>query len=328
MDSLVTQDGIVVVGTVAFDTVAKVRTLPGNDETVRIQQHERAHGGAGANVAAALGQLGERPRLLSTVGEDFVDSAYERELNASGVNLELVDVVDAPTSRVYLFTDDEKRQQIYSYPGAVEQMRRLEIPETSTDRCHIAHFAAGNLEAYPSLMAELEYVIFDPGQEIFQHDIEAVRECLPHTEILVVNEHEFSYLEEQLPEATADLVEPTGQLEALLISRGEAGCEVHTAAGRDTVPAVSADVADPSGAGDAHCAGLVFGLSCGLNLTESVRLGSTIAGFVVEQKGAQARLPRPTKIRTRFEGTWGDWPIETASEEALSVPGSGDVEGE
>lgn len=158
-------------------------------------------------------------------------------------------------------------------------------------------------------MSRFDHVTFDPGQEIFQHDIEDVRACLPEVDILIVNEHEYNHFEERYQEPVDQYVEPEGTLEALVVSRGGEGCEVRTPDREFTVPAVSAEVADPSGAGDAHRAGMVMGLSHGLDLVQSLQFAATLSSFVVEQNGAQESLPSTENIRVRHEDVWDCWPF-------------------
>lgn len=52
------------------------------------------------------------------------------------------------------------------------------------------------------------------------------------------------------------------------------------------VAAYKVEVADTIGAGDAHCAGVLKGLSEGLNLFNAVKLGNKVAAIVVSKHGA------------------------------------------
>lgn len=296
---------VVVAGTIAFDVVAEVDRLPQPDEAVRLRHLVERPGGAAGNVAMGLARLGLRPVLLSSVGPDFVDSDYQKALVEAGVVLDHVVTSDSPTSRVFLFTDPDERQQIYSDPGAAVHMDMVEAPDGAT----LGHFSAGDFAAYPPIMGRMEQVTFDPGQEIFQRPYAEFEACLPHVDILFLNEHEKAHIEANMGR---DLLEGLGGLDrppGVVISRGSRGCTIYESDDRIDVPAAPVRVRDPTGAGDAHRAGFVFGLVHGLNLEKCARLAGVTAAFAVEARGTQDGLPSTEDLQQRYEETWKEWPL-------------------
>ncbi|MDO9545120.1 MAG: carbohydrate kinase family protein [Pelolinea sp.] len=95
-----------------------------------------------------------------------------------------------------------------------------------------------------------------------------------------------------------------------MISKGivittDGGNKVHTidkdgSAFLVTPPKVEAK--DATGAGDAFRAGLLFGLTQGKTLTESIRLGAASGSLKVGHLGAATTLPEVSEI-TRLAGT-------------------------
>lgn len=65
------------------------------------------------------------------------------------------------------------------------------------------------------------------------------------------------------------------------------------------VPAYPVEVVDTIGAGDAHCAGLLAGLSAGWPLPQAVDLGNRVAACVVASRGA-AGAPDWQQLQQRF----------------------------
>ncbi|PYB00548.1 carbohydrate kinase family protein, partial [Serratia marcescens] len=65
------------------------------------------------------------------------------------------------------------------------------------------------------------------------------------------------------------------------------------------VPAYPVDVVDTIGAGDAHCAGLLAGLSAGWPLPQAVDLANRVAACVVASLGA-ANPPDWPQLQQRF----------------------------
>ena len=67
-------------------------------------------------------------------------------------------------------------------------------------------------------------------------------------------------------------------------------------------------VLDPTGAGDAHRAGLIKGLVSGLAMPEAARLGSVSASFALEKLGTQEHAITPALFRQRYEAVFGPLP--------------------
>ncbi len=288
-------------GTLAWDTLARVEELPGPDEAARVTGARREPGGAGANVAAALARLGGEPTLLTAVGPDFAGSAYEARLQALGVDLQAV-VDEAGTAHAWVFTDGAERQHIYFHEGASPAMANLQPVEAPW-----GHFAPGELGAYPPFMEAVERVSFDPGQEVFHRDPTDVRACLPRADVLFMNRHERERMESVLGHPLVELL--SDELEVLVETRGGEGTRVVTVEDAFTVPAVPVTVRDPTGAGDSHRAGFLHALMNDWGVEAAARLGNVLASFTVEAPGTQAALPTLEEARGRYEGTYGSGPF-------------------
>lgn len=292
---------VLVAGTTARDTVLRVPELPEPDTAVRAERVEDVPGGCGANAAYALARLGHAPELLTAVGEGFAGSSAEQRLTEAGVSLaHAVRDRERATARAVVTTDATDRQTIVYHEGATPAMTRLEPLETD-----FAHFAPGELSAYPRLMQACGTVTYDPGQETFYRPIEEVTAPIEHADVLLVNEHEA----ERLASAYGGMGALVGEVEALVVSDRE-GQTIHTEGGRQRVPGVEAEAVDPTGAGDAHGAGVLHGLAEGWSLAEACRLGSVLAARAVESLGAQEGLPTLGAARVRYEAAYGAWPGE------------------
>lgn len=290
---------MLVAGTTARDTLVRVTELPGPDTAERADEIADATGGCGANVAYALARLGHRPRLMSAVGGDFAGSRFEAHLEDAGVDLDaLVRKQDQRTARAVVTTDASGRQAITYHEGATPAMREL-----SPHEAPIGHFGPGELTAYPRLMRACERVTYDPGQETFYRPLEDVLAPVEHTDVLLANEHEA----ERLAEAYGGLDALTRDLTAVVVTDAT-GQDVHTAEESARVRGVEADVVDPTGAGDAHSAGVVHGLEAGWTLETACRFGSVLAAFAVEHVGAQAGLPTLEAAIARYETAYGSTP--------------------
>ena len=110
--------------------------------------------------------------------------------------------------------------------------------------------------------------------------------------LLTPNNHEAELLsdikitdEQSLKEAAKQIMEKL-DLEAILITRGEAGMTLKVK-GKPfvTIPTVAKEVYDVTGAGDTVIATLALGLACRLTLAEAATLANYAAGIVVGKVG-------------------------------------------
>src|SRR5690606_11266554 len=105
--------------------------------------------------------------------------------------------------------------------------------------------------------------IFDPGQGLPMFDGEDLRRFVERATGGAVNDYEWQLLRERTGWDVADF---TARTEALIITRGAQGSEIHTREGKLEIPcARAARVVDPTGCGDAYRAGLLHGLMHGLD---------------------------------------------------------------
>lgn len=289
---------LTVVGTLAWDTLARARSLARPEETAGVEAvTPDAFGGTAGNVAMAMARLGHPPRVLAAVGPDFARSAYETVLREARVDLSLLQRTDAPTSRAYVFFDAEGRQCTYFFAGASGRLRTMPLDGR-------VHLAAGEIARYPDLVAGAEFVSFDPGQELFHRDVADVVRVLPHVDVLFTNRHERAVLEKATD--VARLFD--GRLRALVETRGRDGTRLVTREGETVVPAVAAKAVDPTGAGDAHRAGFLVALERGADLETATRLGNVMGSFAVETVGPQASLPTMAQALARYGDAFGSSP--------------------
>jgi adenosine kinase len=126
------------------------------------------------------------------------------------------------------------------------------------------------------------------------------------------------------------MAQKTGKSEAELISstpltvvtRGEQGSTIYSSEtddgrGLEIPVAPVRGVVDPTGAGDAYIAGLVFGLARGFPLEVVGRVAALSAAYAVEQQGGQEHHYTPAEFARRYADAFGHSPeVEAIAEPA------------
>ncbi|MGO9177360.1 MAG: carbohydrate kinase family protein [Desulfobaccales bacterium] len=266
-------------------------------------------GGTAGNIAYNLALLGEKPVILATAGKDF--APYREWLARLG--LPLTGIKEIPgdfTAGAYITTDLSDNQITGFNPGAMRHFSDYCFDGVDAAAAY-AIVAPGGLEdmlvytrAYQA--TGLPY-IFDPGQSIPAWEGGRLREMAAGAQALIVNDYELEMFREKTGLTDQELQELAP---LLIVTRGEAGSYLLTAAGRHLVPAVRpSQVQDPTGAGDAYRAGLLKGLALGLSLEESTCLGAVLASCCVEQQGTQEHRLEISQFWERYRENFGAPPL-------------------
>ena len=305
---------ICVTGSVATD---HLMTFPGSftDSLVADQLHtislsflvddlQVRRGGVGANIAFGLGCLGLRPILLASVGEDFED--YRSWLERHGVDTTMVHQSQVAHTARFVCTTDAKQNQIASfYPGAMSEARNIEIGPVLQEAGQIDLVLVGpnDPEAMLRHTAECRQrgipFAADPSQQLASMDGAAIRELIDGAAYLFTNEYEASLTEQKTGWTAEEILQRVG---VRVTTLGKNGAKVETSAGeiaRVGVPQ-EAQVADPTGVGDAFRAGYLAGVAWGLNAERCAQIGSMMATLVIETVGTQEYEFTASEFLDRF----------------------------
>lgn len=269
------------------------------------QDHARAHGGTGANIAWNLRLLSEEPLLVGTVGHD--GESYRTFLQENGIRAEHIEVLlEHATSTAVIATDSRERQITFFHPGADAAGT---WPVSRLDPATIAYAITSPRDVRVTMEA-LEWChhhrvpcIFDPGQNMLCFTVDNLRRALRMCSGLVVNASEWETLTSLLSVSLEDVL---AIVPWVIITRGADGCHVHTRDESLRLPACPVEtIVDPTGAGDAFRAGLLAGLARGWPLVGGCKLGAALAAKVVEQQGCLLPACDLHELSQRMQAVYG-----------------------
>ena len=309
---------IIVTGSIAYDYLM---TFPGRfaeyilpDQLDRlslsflVDEMRRQRGGCAANIAYNLALLGERPRVMATVGQDFGE--YRQWLEQQGVDTSLIrDEPDLFTASFFGNTDQNGHQIASFYAGAMARARELSFHDLEADEIELAVISPNDPQAMAKYAAECQELgipyLYDPSQQIVRLAGEELREGLEGCSLLVVNDYEFELLREKTGLSAAAIRHTPSR--ACVVTLGAEGARIWTKEGVYDVPAVPPRRAeDPTGIGDAFRAGLIKGLALGLSWSLAGRMGALAATYALEQIGPQSHRYTLPDFVTRFREHFDD----------------------
>ena len=262
-------------------------------------------GGTAGNIAYSLSLLGEKPRILATIGQDY--HRYFEWLKQIGVSIDDIRVVEEELTAGAYITSDTRNNQITGFnPGAMKQQSGFDFGSINPKDC-LAIVAPGNLGDMTDYTAEYEkrgiFSIFDPGQSLPAWEPAALAKCISQSKMLVCNYYEMEMICNSTGKSREQVAET---VETAVVTKGSDGCELLTASGTVVIPVVpAADAVDPTGAGDAFRGGLIKGIVEGRSIERAVQMGNVAGHYAVRKWGTQQHSFTMAEFNAVLEQNFG-----------------------
>lgn len=300
---------IVVCGSVAFDTIAvfegyfKEHILPDSIHSLSVSffvpTMRKEYGGCAGNIAYNLRLLGGNPLPVGAVGADADD--YLKHMQELGIDTKYVRVIpDMFTPQCFITNDLDNNQIASFHPGAMSRSAENDVSDVDAVWGIVAPDAKEGMFAHARrLHARSIPFVFDLGQAMPLFSGDDLNEMLGLAQILTANEYEASVIEQR---SGHSMVELSAHLQAVVVTRGAHGASLYVG-GQETViePFQVDNVVDPTGCGDAHRAGLLFGLSEGWSLRDACCLANVMGAIKISSKGPQNHQPDRGQISAMLE---------------------------
>lgn len=287
---------VLICGSIAFDTIMNFggrfadQLLPDQLHNINVSflvpSLRRDFGGCAGNIAYALRQLGGAPLPMATVGIDGAD--YIARLRSQGISTEFVrQVPGMMTAQAMIMTDTGNNQITAFHPGAMTQAHINTI--TARDDIRLGIVSPDGREAMQQHAAQFHAAgipfVFDPGQMLPAFNGEELLRFIELADWVAVNDYEAQMLCERTGLSLADLSQ---RVRGLAVTLGEQGCDIWEGGQKQHVPAVpAAQIADPTGCGDAWRGALLYGLEQGWSLARCAALGNRIGAIKIAVAGPQ-----------------------------------------
>ena len=277
---------VCVVGSANLDLVATTPRIPGPGETVLGNGYAEHAGGKGLNQAVAAARSGARVAFVGCLGDDDAGHRLYAVLAGEGIDATEVTTSSSPTGRALIVVDAGGENSIVVVPGANNDVALpASLPAANVVLCQLEV----PLDRVARALAEARRggatTILNPAPAApLPSDLVAT--C----DIVVPNEHEA----ESLGGARALLA---AGCRAVVVTRGGAGVDVHTADGFVHCPAFTVKVVDTTGAGDAFCGALAARLAAGDELHGAVRWAAAAGALATTVVGAVPAQPTADRVR-------------------------------
>lgn len=285
---------ILVVGDVVDDVLVRPLSPVTVDSDTR-SRISRRPGGSAANQASWLGVLGADVTFVGRLAAADRDR-HAAALTACGVTPRLVGGGRTGTVMVLLGAAGDRT--MFTDRGAGADLDPSDVDMTGMDHLHLTGYSLAPPAPLAALLdlARERGVPFsvDPSSVAFLREIGPDRflDLTAGALAQFPNEAEARVLTglDRPEEMAARLAE---RHRVAVVTLGALGAVVATAGEVSTVPAVPAECVDPTGAGDAFCAGFLHAWLAGASPADAGRAGAAIAARAVATVGARPDQSEP-----------------------------------
>jgi adenosine kinase len=307
---------ILLTGSVAYDYLMtfpgqfKEQILPERLASISlsflVDSMSKQRGGIAPNIAYTMALLGQKPRVMATVGEDFGD--YRAWLDSKGVDTSLMKVVPGIFTASFFATTDHDSAQIASfYPGAMAYSATQSIKELPNrpDLVIVSPSAPDAMMKFPAECRELGIkYLYDPSQQVLRLEGEELARDMEGAYFLFCNDYEFGLISKKTGWSLDQILE---HVKVLVITRGKDGADLYSDGDSVHIPTVPEDeVVDPTGVGDAFRGGFLTGYSHGFDWKLCGEIGSLSAVYCLEQRGTQNHSYTAADFVNRFRRHFDD----------------------
>lgn len=307
---------ILLTGSVAYDYLM---TFPGRFQeqilperlasislSFLVDSMSKQRGGIAPNIAYTMALLGERPRVMATVGEDFLD--YRNWLEAKGVDTSLMEVIPGQFTASFFATTDQVSAQIASfYPGAMAHsaLQSLKKLDPKPDLVIVSPSAPEAMMKFPAECRELGIrYLYDPSQQVLRLEGSELARDMEGAYFLFCNDYEFGLISKKTGWSLDQILD---HVKVLVITRGKNGADLYAGPESVHIPTVPEDeIVDPTGVGDAFRGGFLAGYSHGFDWKLCGEIGSLAAVYCLEQRGPQSHSYTRKEFVERFRKHFDD----------------------
>ncbi|MGE5374917.1 MAG: carbohydrate kinase family protein [Bacteroidota bacterium] len=307
---------ILLTGSVAYDYLMtfpgyfKEQILPERLASISlsflVDSMSKQRGGVAPNIAYTMALLGERPRVMATVGEDFEE--YRAWLESKGVDTTLMCVVPGLFTASFFATTDQASAQIATfYPGAMGQASTQSLKDLSLkpDLVIVSPNAPDAMMKFPAECRDLGIrYLYDPSQQVLRLEGSELARDMEGAHFLFCNDYEFGLVSKKTGWSLDQILK---HVNILVITRGKDGADLYS--GQETVhiPTVPEDqIVDPTGVGDAFRGGFLAGYSRGYDWKLCGEIGSLAAVYCLEKRGPQSHSYTRKQFVDRFRKHFDD----------------------
>jgi len=293
---------VICFGALNVDKLYKVDRIALADEESEILDFKESPGGSAANTAVGLARLGVRTGFIGKVASDREGKLLVRAFIDEGVNTDGIVISESGRSGIVIgFVDKNGERALYVDPGVNNSLEFHEIDlkyASQADLLHLTSLAGETpFQAQKKLIESLPdvSVTIDPGMIYARKGLAELKPLIKRCLVFFPNEHELKMLTGKDYEKGSEILLEEG-VRIVAVKMGARGCYVTDGEENHLIEPFKVKIVDSTGAGDAFCAGFLYGIINNKTLRECGILGNFVASRTLTEMGARNGLPRKEEL--------------------------------
>jgi ribokinase len=295
-------------GALNMDKLFKVDKLVREEDESFVHDIVQTPGGSAANTMVGLSRLGCKVGFIGKVADDLegrelLDDFRKENVDVNGIILSK----QGRSGQVMGFVGQEGERALYVDPGVNSMIRLSEVKQRyafGTKFLHLTSFVGeesfNTQKALVEVLPKSVKLSFDPGALYAKRGIRVLRPIIERTFVAMPNAPELKTLttKRDYREGAESLLEEGVHIVAVKL--GRRGCYVTDGIENHRIDPMKAKSVDSTGAGDAFCAGFLFGLISNRSLQECGKIGNFLGSRCVMKSGARTGLPTLDDLKRVF----------------------------
>ena len=259
-------------------------------------------GGSAANTIVGLARLGIETGFLGRIGKDTFGNHFKSDLEKYHIKSHLTEV-DETSGVASTFISKDGERTFGTYLGAAALLNADELHKSDFEGYDYFYIEGYLVQSHDLIRKAIVFakeagakVILDlASYNVVEENREFLLDVIPqYVDILFANEEEAkSFLNMEAEDAVSVLAK---DVEIAIVKTGAKGSWIQRGDEKVFVPALKVNCVDTTGAGDLYAAGFIYGIINNLSLTASGKIGTLLAGEVVQVIGPKIEADKWNSI--------------------------------
>jgi ribokinase len=285
-------------GALNVDKIYRVPKIAREEEETFVFDFQETPGGSAANTIVGLARLGLKTGFIGKLADDHEGHLLLNDFKREGVNTDgIVVAKEGRSGVVAAYVDKKGERALYVHPSVNDSLTFEEINLEYAKQARFLHLTSVDekpFQAQKKLVKELPSnvkVSLDPGDIYAKKGLTGLRTIIKRSFVIFPNESELKMLTGKGWKEGAKTLLKEG-VSIVAVKLGEQGCYVTDGKEAHLIEPFRVNVVDTIGAGDAFCAGFLYGLVKRRDLYQCGRLGNFVASRCITKVGARTGLPQ------------------------------------
>ena len=285
-------------GALNVDRLFQVNCIAHAEEESFIENQHETCGGSAANAIVGLARLGCKVGFVGKVGSDREGDMQVSEFKAEGVDTSGIIHSPGRSGSVLGFVDRKGARALYINSGVNDTIIPSEVNRDYVSQAKYLHLTSfvgekpfqTQLKLLETISKSVK-ISFDPGAIYAKKGLTQLEPILKRTQVAMPNRGELELItgyKEYVKGADALIA---AGVKVVAVKLGSEGSYVTNGRERFHLDAFETKTVDTTGAGDAFCAGFLYGLLNNKGIKESGRIGNFVASRKIRKVGARTSLP-------------------------------------